>query len=146
MNAKKIFVWVLMLLLPSAPSFGREFVITRKELPQAAQIFISTKFKDKKVMLVKKEMKMRIVNYDVMLNDGTKLKFDGKGEWTEIDCKPSAVPATLVPTAIVNYVKKNYPNVKIIQIERDRWGYEIDLSNGFDIRFNKQFKVVEIDD
>lgn len=38
-----------------------------------------------------------------------------------------------------------YPDVRIVQIERDKRGYETDLSNGLEVRFNKQFKVVEID-
>ena len=62
------------------------------------------------------------------------------------DSTHAVVSGALVPTAISSYVKTTYTNVRIVQIERDRKGYEIELSNGLDIKFNKQFKVVEIDD
>ena len=136
----------LVLGLQSTSCDGREKIITVKELPKPAQTLLSTHFKGKQVSLVQKDVEVSRVNYDVMLNDGTKLEFDTKGDWTEIDCKPSEVPAILVPPAISKYVKANYSNMRIVQIERDRWGYEVDLSNGLDIKFNTQFKVIEIDD
>ena len=102
--------------------------------------------KGKKVTLVKKDVEANFVNFDVVLNDGTKLEFDNNGQWTEVDCKPSTVPAAVVPAAIAKYVKAQYPNVRIVQIERDSRGYEIDLSNGLDISFDKQFNVIKTDD
>ena len=32
------------------------------------------------------------------------------------------------------------------QIERDRHGYEIELTNRLELKFNKTFKLIEIDD
>jgi hypothetical protein len=43
-------------------------------------------------------------------------------------------------------MSKNYPQAKVVKIEKnDRKGYDIELSNGFDIEFDKKFRVVEID-
>ena len=44
-----------------------------------------------------------------------------------------------------NYVSKNYPNAKIKQIEKDRKDYDVELTNGWDIKFDKRFRVIELD-
>ena len=146
MKAIKFFMLALSFVLMSATCDARETTVSVNKLPKAAQNMIASNFKGKKVTLVKKDVEANSVNFDVVLNDGIKLEFDSNGEWTEVDCKPSTVPAALVPTAISKYVKAQYPTARIVQIERDSRGYEIDLSNGMDINFDKQFNVVKIDD
>ena len=146
MKAIKFFMLALSFVLMSATCDARETTVSVNKLPKAAQNMIASNYKGKKVTLVKKDVEANSVNFDVVLNDGIKLEFDSNGEWTEVDCKPSTVPAALVPTAISKYVKAQYPNARIVQIERDSRGYEIDLSNGMDINFDKQFNVVKIDD
>ena len=51
----------------------------------------------------------------------------------------------MIPAAIQAYVNKNYPNAKVKQIEKDRKGYEVELTNGWDITFDKAFRVVDLD-
>ena len=41
-----------------------------------------------------------------------------KGIWTEVNCKYSAVPVAVVPDAIKKYVATNYPDAKMLKIER----------------------------
>ena len=146
MKAIKFFMLALAFVLMSATYDARETTVSVNKLPKAAQNMIANNFKGKKVTLAKKDVEVNLVNFDVVLNDGTKLEFDSNGEWTEVDCKPSTVPAAIVPSAISKYVKAQYPNARIVQIERDSRGYEIDLSNGMDISFDKQFNVVKTDD
>ena len=146
MKAIKFFMLALSFVLMSATCDARETTISVNKLPKAAQNMIANNFKGKKVTRVKKDVEANFVDFDVVLNDGTKLEFDNNGQWTEVDCKPSTVPAAVVPAAIAKYVKAQYPNARIVQIERDSRGYEIDLSNGLDISFDKQFNVVKTDD
>ena len=136
----------LSFVLMSAICDARETKVSVNKLPKAAQNMIASNFNGKKVTLVKKDVDANFINFDVVLNDGTKLEFDSKGEWTELDCKSSTVPSALVPSAISKFVKAQYPNARIVQIERNSRGYEIDLSNGMDIKFDKKFNVVKIDD
>ena len=84
-------------------------------------------------------------SYDVVLQNGTKLEFDKKGNLTEIDCKQGSVPAKLVPQPIASYVQTNYPGQSVKKIEIDRNEHEVELTNGLDITFNKHFKVIDID-
>ena len=68
-----------------------------------------------------------------------------KGIWTEVNCKYSAVPVAVVPDAIKKYVATNYPDAKMLKIERDKYDYEVKLSNGWEIKFDMQFNVIDID-
>ena len=146
MKTIKILAMTLLLGFYAAACSGGDKVITVNELPVAAQTFIGKYFNGKEVMLVKMDKEGMKTYYDVVLADGTKLEFDKKGEWRDIETKSEGVPATLVPTEISSYVSKNYPGQRILQIDRDRSGFQIELSNGLDLEFNKKFQLVEIDD
>ena len=120
--------------------------ISMSQLPAAAQQIVKKYFGNKKVALAKQESGIFEKSYDVVFNTGEKIEFDRKGNWTEIDCKASAVPAGLIPAKISQYVKFTYPGTKILSIEKDDRRYEVKLSNRLEITFNKNFQVVDIDD
>ncbi len=120
--------------------------VSMTQLPTTAQQLIKKHFSKKKVALAKLETGLFEKSYDVVFNNGEKVEFDRRGNWTEIDCKMSAVPAALVPAKIAQYVKSTYPGTKILKIEKDDNRYEIKLSNRLEITFNSSFQVVDIDD
>lgn len=115
------------------------------QLPKLAQSIISKHFAGKQIAMATVETGILDKEYDVVFTDGSKIEFDRKGHWTNIDCKKSQVPAGLVPAKIAKYVNSKYAGQKIEKLEKDNREYEIELSNGFEITFNKNFKVVEID-
>ena len=80
-----------------------------------------------------------------VLQNWTKLEFDKKGNLTEIDCKQGTVPAKLIPQAIRNFLKENYPAQAVKKIEMNKNEYEVELANGLDLTFNKHFQVIDID-
>ena len=139
-------VLAVMFILQSTACNGGDKVMKIKDLPQAAQTLLKEHFDDRKVSLVQKDADTFRTNYDVVLNDGTKIEFDSKGNWTAIDTKPQAVPEALIPAAINDYVKKTYPEVRIVELKRERSRYEVDLSNNLELKFNKNFKLLKIDD
>ena len=116
------------------------------KLPQAAQAVLNKHFAGKEILLTKQDREWTRRYYDVIFVDGSKIEFDSNGQWTEIDCLQGAVPDALVPQQILTFVKKKFPNCQITQIDRDRRGYDVDLSNGLEIEFNKNFQVIDIDD
>ena len=87
---------------------------------------------------------------DVVLNDYTKIEFRLNNEWKKVDCEHSttftAVPATIVPEQITAYVNSNFPGAIIKKLEKNFRGWEIELNNGLELKFNSNFKVMEIDD
>ena len=115
-------------------------------MPKAAQQFINSHFANQSVALAKIETEFLDKTYDVIFTNGDQVEFDKKGKWIKVDCKHTQVPSEIVPVTIQQYVAKNYPDAKVLKIElTDRKGYDVDLSNGFDIEFDKKMRVVEID-
>ena len=86
------------------------------------------------------------MEYCVWLNDGTKVEFDMQGEWERVGRKKTGVPAKLIPPAIIQYVKANYPNDVVSKLSRKPYGYKIELSNDKDLRFNAQGQFIEVID
>lgn len=119
--------------------------ITVNQLPAAAQQMIKKNFPNNKVAMAKQEKDVLKTSYDVVFTNGDKIEFDSKGNWTEISCKNSFVPLALIPVQIQNYVQQNYPDNKIIEIDRDKKEYDVKLSNGIEITFNTKFQVIEMD-
>lgn len=124
---------------------GNDKSITVNALPAKAQTLLNNHFNGQKVMLATIESGVVSRSYDVVLQNGTKLEFDKKGNLTEIDCKLGIVPALLIPQAIKNYLKDNYAGQSVKKIEMNKNEYEVELTNGLDLTFNKHFQLIDID-
>ena len=98
------------------------------------------------VMFAKKDFDNGRRQFEVHLNNGVQLEFDKKGNWDKVDCQFNAVPAHLVPTVIANYVQTSYPGATIVKIDKERYGFKIELSNDLEMKFNKQGALFDIDD
>lgn len=133
-----------MLVLATTASAGNDKPIQVSQLPQTAQQFIKKYFGDRKVAFAKEESDFR-KSYEIAFTTGDKIEFDRKGEWTDIDCKYSAVPAGIVPAQIVAYIAENYPDSQVVQIEKDLRSTEVKLDNRMEIKFDKQYRVIEMD-
>ena len=120
--------------------------IAVENLPQQAQQFIKRYFSNVGVTFAKEDRDMLSREYEVLFADGSTVDFAANGEWKSVECKGTAVPADIVPQQIKDYVAKSYPDAQIRKIERDRNDYEVSLSNRLELKFNKEFKLVEIDD
>lgn len=137
-----------MLLL--APLFltgcDDERIVTQEQLPVQAQTLLSTYFADQTVSVVTKHRDWFEVHYEVLLADGRQIEFNRSGAWTEIACRPTGVPADLIPQPILQQVELRFPSVGIVEINRDRKNHEVKLSNGVELEFNRKNQLVEFDD
>ena len=128
-----------------AANAGNGKPISVNALPAKAQTLITEHFNGQKVMLATIESGVVSRSYDVVLKNGTKLEFDKRGNLTEIDCKQGIVPDQLIPQAITNYLKENYEGQSVRKIEINRKEYEVELTNGLDLTFNKHFQLIDIE-
>lgn len=143
---KYLLIALFAVLQFTACDSDDDLVVKTGDLPTAAQTFLNQYFPDMKIVQVKLDAEKMGRHYDVKLADGSELEFDENGNWTEVDCKTRAVPSAIVPTPIANYVVSNYnAGVFIVKIEREISGYEIELSNGLDIKFNNEFNVIKVE-
>ena len=128
-----------------AANAGNDKPISVNALPAKAQTLLNNHFNGQKVMLATIESGVVSRSYDVVLQNGTKLEFDKKGNLTEINCKQGIVPALLIPQAIKNYLKDTYAGQSVKKIEMNKNEYEVELTNGLDLTFNKHFQLIDID-
>ena len=106
-------------------------------LPAAAQSVLKNDFKSE-ISNIEIDKKDGVIKeYEVKLADGMKIDFDTLGVWKEIKAPADGeVPRALVPDTIMNYVNENYPEIKVRKIEKDKRGYEVDLSNHTELQFD----------
>lgn len=136
---------VLLLGLLTARA-GDDRPIDVTQLPERAQQFIRQHFPERKISLAKAERERFGMTYEVLFTDGAKVEFTKQGDWKEVDCKPSAVPAAIVPAPIAQYVARHYPGAAVVEIDRDRREYEVKLASGVELTFDSKFNLTDIDD
>jgi hypothetical protein len=123
---------------------AREEPIALANLPNQAQSLINTYFADLPVALTKVDHDGLQKTYEVIFTTGGSIEFNHNGEWKNIEIS-TGVPMELIPEAIVDYLKANYPNQIVIQIDRDIYDYELQLDNGVELKFNKKYQLIDID-
>lgn len=116
-------------------------------LPEAAKATIANNFKAK-VSLIKTEKTLgSITEYEVILSDGSEISFDKNGNWDNIDMPANvSVPKGFILKGMSDYVNKKHPGQKIVSIDKERNGFEIELSNGIDMKFDKNGNFIKYDD
>lgn len=143
---KLITLFVCLFVLIGLTKADDDKPISFNELPNKSQEFIKQYFAGKDISLTKLEKDFWDKKYEVVFVNGEKAEFDKNGEWEKIDCKFSVVPDSIVPQTIREQVAKQYPQTKILKIERDKKGYEIKLNNKLELKFTLEFKLYDIDD
>ena len=122
-------------------------VIALPALPQPAQEFIQKNYKDVKIKEITIEKRASLMQYNVDLKGGIDLQFDRNGICTEVECKKpgSTVPDEVVPSPILQQVRTLYPDKGIVKYEHNQRLYEIDLSDGTEMTFNRAMRLIDID-
>lgn len=142
MNTKTKAIALAISLLCTISALA-QMRINVNDLPKSAQTFITKYYEKVKILRVEKDLDDGQVTYEVKLVGNTEVDFDSKGNWKEVSGK---VPASIIPGPIAQSVKNDFKNKPIVKIERNYYGgYEIELSNGTDIHYNKSFKVLKVE-
>lgn len=136
---------LVSLMMISVESKANDKIIPVEKLPAAAKAFIKTHFPGVHITYAEKDG-YHAPTYEAWLVDGTEIDFDKHGNWDKVDCRMSAVPDAIVPAPIADYVLSNFPDCDIVKIDKERYGYEIELSNDLELKFNKQGHLLYIDD
>ena len=151
MNRFRKMVTVVTALFAMQAAMAQDDVqITFDKLPAKAQSFVKTHFPKEEVASVWKDIEiemLRVEDYTVALSNGTKVEFLPNGEWKEIKkSRGSEIPASIIPSGIRDYVKKNYASSTIKDIKKKRYGYEVELTGDIDLEFNSKGKFLRVDD
>ena len=121
--------------------------VTAEQLPEPVKTFIQQTFPGQTISYAEKDVEMTGTKYDVVLADGTRVDFDIDGVWDKIECTmENPVPTALIPEPIVAHIRANFPDAMILKIVKEHNGYEVELANGLELKFNKQGVLTEMDD
>ena len=142
----KVYFTFLVALLTWPVEADNYRMISPEELPREAQELLMGHFAATDISYAAAERSLFEREYKVFLADGTTIEFDRSGKWSDIDCPKSEVPRVLVPKMIREVIDVQYSGQEIEQIELTKQGYDVELRGGVELKFNKQLKLIKIDD
>ena len=142
----KAIITALFLSITFAAQADDDRPIQFNQLPKNSQQLINESFPNDRVSYAKKERDLLDVTYEVILVRGAKIEFVRNGDWKEISVRTGAIDPKLIPAPINDYVKLHHPDRSIVKIERDRYTYEVKLSDGMQLKFDRSFRFIGWDD
>ena len=119
--------------------------ISADKLPEAARTFLKTNYPAENILYATREDGLVYPDYEVTLANGVHVEFYSDGALKSIESK-DGVPADLIPIQIVEFVKVRYPDAYFIHYEVDRRHFEVKLSNRLELKFSRNYNLMEIDD
>jgi hypothetical protein len=141
-----MFITIAIVLASVTIAKADDKPVTFKQLPKAAQTFINTNFPKDKVSFATVDDDIIAPDYEVALVSGVMMQFRNDGSLESIKSRTGNIPAGIIPQQIINGVKGYYPDAMILEYDIDRLSYEVKLSNRMEIKFDRNFNIIEIDD
>lgn len=122
---------------------GTSTIISTTQLPTSSQTFLKTHFSGVGVTKVEKDNTPDSDGtvYEVDLANGFEVNFDVNGNWTDVTSEsgatlPSSV-VSLLPVNITKFLAANYPNARVTEMEVKSYGYQVEIDNNTELRFDK---------
>lgn len=143
---KKIIASLAFSMLMVIAAKADDRPVTFAQLPVAAQAFITEYYAADAISYATVDDDIILPDYTVVLVSGVRIQFENNGSLEKVEFKRQAVPDGLLPIQITDYVKAHYKDVTVQEYEVGRRSYEVRLSNGLELRFNRNFALVGIDD
>lgn len=112
--------------------------VKTSDLPKNARTFLTKYFAGDNVRKAEKDQGHRGMEFEVDLQSGAEIDFRENGDWKDVKAAHGkTVPVGIVPAAIADYVAKNHKGQSIVEISRKRGGYEVELSNGTELKLTE---------
>lgn len=144
MKSKKTIVLFLCAVVACVSAIFAGTIINRTELPEAATQFITKYFPNDEIRKIEKDYDHNKVEYDVDFESGAEVEFRSDGQWKDVKAAyGNAVPSGIVPAGIAEYVAQNYKGMLIIEISRERSSFEVELSNGIELKLTQDGKPLQ---
>jgi hypothetical protein len=144
MMSKLLKISFLGLICFWLTSCEKDKVVGPGELPTAATKYISDHFPDHSILQVKKELDNLRKSFEVILSDGYKLEFNKSGEIRGAEGS-KALPNSVIPVKILEYVQANFEGQGIRDWELDDNQQDVTLMNGIEIVFDKNGNFLRLD-
>ena len=142
---KKIMIFTAAFFLSAAIVTADDKSIDVNRLPSAAKAYLNANFPGEQVLYVTQEDDILFPDYNVALANGVFLEFYNNGALELIGSR-KGLPTEFIPVQIVEFVKVRYPDAYFIEYKLDKRHYEVKLSNRLELKINRNFNLLEIDD
>ena len=119
-------------------------VLITGNVPSEIASFVSLHFPQNGIVMAVKETEGKIVSYDVVLDGNFQLDFDESFNITEID-GVATLPASVIPSAIADYVAENYATNFITDWELELNHQQVELNSVLELEFNMDGSFIRID-
>lgn len=123
----------------------KEKVLPSSDIPEEIAQYVAAHFPDHEILQVVKDRDDLTVTYEVTLDGGISLEFNRDKEIVEIDAS-TALPDSVIPDKILEYVRTNYPDQFITDWELEGKHQKIELNNGLELEFTMDGEFIRIDD
>jgi len=133
-----------LMLFAGTELHAQQTDLVQTNVPQEIQKYLDDNFKGMKLIKYKEEKGIDKVEHKVKLQNDTEIEFDGNYRVTDIDSK-KALPASVIPSEISKYVRKNYPKNFIREWELEGTNQQVTLNNGVDLLFDMNGNFLKID-
>lgn len=146
MKLSKILFSAILLFL-SVSCFADDTPIPADKLPTAVKSFVQKQFPKQKILFAEEDSGFfETTKYEIRLDDGTSVEVLKSGEWKKLENKTKGISSSLIPSGIADYIKANYAGALTLKIEKEKYGYEVKLSSGLELKFNQQLQLIGMDD
>lgn len=122
-----------------------ETIIGYSELSADCKTFVETYFSEYEILRVEKDIHSVDEYYEVKFVGGMQIDLNQSCEWTEVDGNNQPIPTGFVNTSIVEYVTTNYPTTSIESIDKKSYGFDVDLLNNTELRFDSEGNFLGLD-
>ncbi len=129
-------------------SCDKEEVISESKLPSSSREFLKTHFAGVAITHIVCDKELFDKDYSVYLANGFEVDFVKSGAWDEVDGHASALPQSvieLLPAGIAQYVNATFPDYKIVTVNKEHFGYEIELNGDIELEFNSNGEFTRMD-
>ena len=120
--------------------------ITFNDLPFVSQEFLSAHFPNEVVSYIMEDDEMFDKTYEVRFIDGDNVDFDAEGVWDNVDCHNDSVPESILDVKILDYINLHVQGTYVVEIDKNRYNYDVELNNGLDLVFDSDFDFKRYDD
>lgn len=134
---KKIFIIGMVAALVTTAVFAKP-AVSVDAIPQAAKDFIAKNFAGRTATYAEAGNK----EWEVVLDDGTEIKFSATGEWEKVESR-AGVPASILPDAVAKQVAITCPDEAIVEIEKKRGTYEVKVASFTELRISENGTLLE---
>ena len=141
----KRVIFTIFAIMGTLVASADDRAITKEQLPDNARKFLHTHYANHKVIAATQDRELFNSDYSAMLDDGTKVDFDGNGNWETVKHHRGKIPQEIIPAKILSFVKEHFPASPIVKIDREHNGYEVELQGDIELKFDAALNCIDID-